>query len=663
MFDNLIPRFRTKGAIVGLDDSSASPADSSRKFDFNYVFVDLTTSFTAFIAIYFPSCTGILAGSNRSGDLADAQNSIPRGTIGAQLTTSFVYLSSVVLFGSTFNNVFIRDKFGESTGGQLAVTQIAWPHPHIILIGGLLSTIGAALQSLVGAPRVLQGIAKDDIIPIFKPFAKLSSRGEPENAIKATLLLAWLAVLIGNLDFIAPILTLSLVMCYLFINLACTLHSLLESPGWRPRFKHFHWSISTLGCLLCLFVMIVSSWVYFLLATFLAACIYKYIEFHGAVKEWGDGWSGLALSAARYALLRLEAGKEPHTKNWRPQVLLFCKMKPQSQLDELLLGAQVASRPRSALATVGPHGKIGADSQAPADEHNCDELCVAHPKLLTFAAQLKAGRGLTLVSAIVEAQLEPNSAQIASQAKESLAKAMAAERVKGFGEVLVADSVGAGLAFAIQTAGLGGLKHNTVIVGWPEQWARRCSGRVGGGGGGRGTNSTSQATTTTTTTATTTTTSDDKNKHQDIKTRAELFLECVRAAQVSHNALLVLKKVDGWPESCDKLGGFIDIWWIVNDGGLLMLLPHLLRQHKTWKACQLRVFTIAQPQDDVEQMRSDLQKFLYHLRIEVSQVNIVTLVSLKKLIDFIELQENGKNLSCFVCVERKKNVVDKKGNF
>lgn len=37
---------------------------------------------------------------------------------------------------------------------------------------------------------------------------------------------------------------------------------------------------------------------------------------HRAEKEWGDGIRGISLSAARFALMRLEEGP-PHTKNWR----------------------------------------------------------------------------------------------------------------------------------------------------------------------------------------------------------------------------------------------------------------------------------------------------------------------------------------------------------
>jgi hypothetical protein len=41
-----------------------------------------------------------------------------------------------------------------------------------------------------------------------------------------------------------------------------------------------------------------------------------------AEKEWGDGIRGLAMSAARYSLLRVQQGP-PHTKNWRFAINLF----------------------------------------------------------------------------------------------------------------------------------------------------------------------------------------------------------------------------------------------------------------------------------------------------------------------------------------------------
>jgi potassium/chloride transporter 4/5/6 len=69
-----------------------------------------------------------------------------------------------------------------------------------------------------------------------------------------------------------------------------------------------------------------------------------------AEKEWGDGIRGLALSAARYSLLRLEEGP-PHTKNWRPQILILSKLT--------------------------------------------SDLVPKYRKLFAFAAQLKAGKGLS----------------------------------------------------------------------------------------------------------------------------------------------------------------------------------------------------------------------------------------------------------------------------
>lgn len=55
---------------------------------------------SALVGLFFPAVTGIMAGSNRSASLKDTQRSIPIGTLSATLTTSFLYLISVLLFGA-----------------------------------------------------------------------------------------------------------------------------------------------------------------------------------------------------------------------------------------------------------------------------------------------------------------------------------------------------------------------------------------------------------------------------------------------------------------------------------------------------------------------------------------------------------------------------------
>ena len=89
-------------------------------------------------------------------------------------------------------------RFGDSIGGSLVVGNIAWPHPKVVEIGSLLSTIGAGLQSLTGAPRLLQAISKDGIIPFLAPFRVQSAKGEPVRALGVTIAICEIAVLIGE---------------------------------------------------------------------------------------------------------------------------------------------------------------------------------------------------------------------------------------------------------------------------------------------------------------------------------------------------------------------------------------------------------------------------------------------------------------------------------
>ena len=83
------------------------------------------------------------------------------------------------------------------------------------------------------------------------------------------------------------------------------------------------------------------------------------------------------------------------------------------------------------------------------------------------------------------------------------------------------------------------------------------------------------------------------------------------------------KNIDLFPTNQERFTeGNIDVWWIVHDGGMLMLLPFLLRQHKVWRKCKMRIFTVAQMDDNSIQMKKDLQMFLYHLRLN-AEVEVV----------------------------------------
>lgn len=52
---------------------------------------------------------------------------------------------------------------------------------------------------------------------------------------------------------------------------------------------------------------------------------------------------------------------------------------------------------------------------------------------------------------------------------------MGTEKAKGFCQLVVSSSLRDGTSHLIQSAGLGGMKHNTVLMAWPEAWKREDS--------------------------------------------------------------------------------------------------------------------------------------------------------------------------------------------
>ena len=206
-----------------------------------------------------------------------------------------------------------------------------------------------------------------------------------------------------------------------------------------------------------------------------------------------------------------------------------------------------------------------------------------HEEMLAFASQLKGARGLNMVVEILEGKVEDYGAARVEAERELLEERMAEENVLGFPHVMVAPSYRVGKSMVIQGVGLGGLEPNTVLLGWPHNW------RAGG------------------------------HHKEDALVLVETLCECT----AMEKAVLLCMHLQDFPRD-PIAGGYIDIWWLIHDGGLLLLIAHLLRKSKVWRDCKLRLHTVAERSDNSDMIKRTLEELLEKLRIEAS-VEVVEL--------------------------------------
>ena len=136
------------GTIWGPGVKSAAPAsDVIERAGFWLVF-----------AVFFPAVTGIMAGLSMSGDLADPRQSIPRGSVVATLVGLLVYLVVPVL-------LYFGADAASLTDDPLIWNRIALLGPWLVLPGLWGAIFSSAVGSMLGAPRTLQALALDRLVP------------------------------------------------------------------------------------------------------------------------------------------------------------------------------------------------------------------------------------------------------------------------------------------------------------------------------------------------------------------------------------------------------------------------------------------------------------------------------------------------------------------
>ncbi|NOY96132.1 MAG: amino acid permease [Chlorobi bacterium] len=258
----------TSLAMFFLGDSPIKPqeinfhAHITEHQDFFFVFT-----------IIFPAFTGLAAGLGLSGDLKDPKKSIPRGTLWATVVGMIVYVAIAYKFA-------ISATPEDLVGDQLIMSRIALWGP-IIPIGLAAASLSSALGSIMVAPRTLQAIGFDEILPqktVNSWFAKGVKRdNEPVNSSIITIVIAFFFVFIGDVNFVAQIISMFFMVTYAAICLISLLEHFAADPAYRPTFRS-KWYISLIGTLFSFWLMFKMNAPYAAFSLLIMAMIYYTIN-------------------------------------------------------------------------------------------------------------------------------------------------------------------------------------------------------------------------------------------------------------------------------------------------------------------------------------------------------------------------------------------------
>ena len=467
-------------------------------------------SFWVVFAVFFPAVTGIEVGISLSGDLKDPSRSIPRGTIASILVTAAVYVAAAVWFATHASPLELI----ENTGAMADIAAV----PLLILAGVAASTLSSALGSVLAAPRTLQAVSADRVVPRWMA-GQMGSPTEPRAAVLLTGAVAVAVIWMGDLDVVAPVITMFFLNTYGMVNLVAAIEKAVGNPSFRPTFA-VPAAVPALGALGCYGAMFLINAPATVVAIVVTYGIFFALRRRKTVEAWGDVRSGIWTSLARFALLKLEqGGGDGDARNWRPNLMVF---------------------------TGQPHNR----------EH-----------LVALAGWLSLGRGVVTFAQLITGSVQDsNRPALRAAARERIRDYIRDHRIRAFAEAQVVPDFVDGAVTIAQAHGVGRLEANTVVMGWSHTPAGRAT--------------------------------------QMRLLRS--FADLAKSVAFLH--------VDG---------GFgrrrtIHVWWggRGGNGDLMLLLGHLVAQHRDWDRAALRVVRVVGREEAVARVRADTERRLGDVRVE-----------------------------------------------
>ncbi len=504
------------GAIAGFDlgragDGWSAPAGG--------------LGFWAVFAIFFPAVTGFTQGVSMSGDLRDPGRSLPLGTFAAVGVSGVVYVSVAVLFAGNLPLSTL-----ESDTGAMG-TVSAWS--PLIVAGVVAATLSSAMASFLGAPRILQSLASDRVFPILNSFGKgHGTTANPRRATVLSLAIALATVALGELNVIAPVVSMFFLISYGLLNYATYFEARGADPSFRPRFRFFDKRASLLGALACLGVMLAINPIAGGVALLALLGIRFYLQRVGRPDRWTDASGSFYFQRARESIQEIPIAS-PSSRNWRPQVLAF-----------------------------------SAEEQRRA-------------RLLRFASWLEGGSGLTAVVEIVVGHGAVKRKERAEH-EQAIQRQIADLDLEVYGRAVLAADAMEALPVIVQSYGVGPIRANTVLFGWPE---------------------------------------DDDPGH------LAGYLEAVREVhRLGINVLNMVSDGERWDRlaSTPEADRRIDVWWSGDDASRMGLLAaYLFTRTEEWDEAWIRLIGAVPAGELVAAKRRELEEMAFAARIEVDAECVV----------------------------------------
>lgn len=365
--------------------------------------------FWVVFAVFFPAVTGIMAGINMSGDLKNPSKSIPFGTFAAIGVGYLIYMTLPIILANRANALTLIED-------PMIMRKMAY-WGDAILIGVWGATLSSAVGSILGAPRVLQALARDRVFPRWLDWLGQGSGPDdsPRLGTLFTLGIALIAVYLGNLNIIAPVLTMFFLTTYGVLNAVAGIEGLLDSPSFRPEFK-VHWIFSLLGTMGCIVVMFLVNALATGLAFIFITIVFLWLQSREMKTAWGDVRRGLWMALIRAGLLNL--GKEKTTKTWRPSPLVL--------------------------------------SGAPTSRWH----------LIDFASSIIHNRGFLTVATVLTSSHVTHSRR--KKMEHNIQDFLVKRSTQGFARVISASDTFEGAVDFVKSYGFGTLVPNTIILGDSE---------------------------------------------------------------------------------------------------------------------------------------------------------------------------------------------------